>query len=46
MHRRDEIESLGAVAPKQGGRIHIEKINGPLLFEDKAAPAESRNKTI
>jgi hypothetical protein len=24
----------------QDGRIHIEKINGPMLFEFKASPAE------
>jgi hypothetical protein len=29
-----------AVEPVQDGRIHIEKINYPFLFRDKAKPAE------
>jgi hypothetical protein len=33
-HRRDRQPS------RAGGRIHIEKINGPFLFRDKGTPAE------
>jgi hypothetical protein len=29
-----------AFEPVQDGRIYIEKINGPFLFNDKATPAE------
>jgi hypothetical protein len=33
------LEIANAVEPVQG-RIHIEKINEPFLFKDKATPAE------
>jgi hypothetical protein len=34
------MELARAVEPVQDGRIHIEKINYPFLFQDKAKPAE------
>jgi hypothetical protein len=34
------LEFARAVEPVQDGRIHIEKINYPFLFRDKAKPAE------
>jgi hypothetical protein len=34
------VELANAVEPVQDGRIHIEKINGPFLFQLKATPAE------
>ena len=34
------MEHARAFEPIQDGRIYIEKINGPFLFEDKATPAE------
>jgi hypothetical protein len=34
------MEHAHAFEPIQGGRIHIEKINGPFLFGDKGTPAE------
>jgi hypothetical protein len=34
------MEVAHAVEPVQDGRIHIEKINYPFLFQDKAKPAE------
>jgi hypothetical protein len=34
------MEHARAFEPIQVGRIYIEKINGPLLFGDKATPAE------
>ncbi|WP_028164157.1 hypothetical protein [Bradyrhizobium elkanii] len=34
------MEIAHAVEPVQDGRIHIEKINYPMLFQDKAKPAE------
>ena len=37
---RKIIELANAVEPVQDGRIHIEKINGPMLFQLKATPAE------
>jgi len=37
---RKIVELANAVEPVQDGRIHIEKINGPMLFELKATPAE------
>jgi hypothetical protein len=37
---RKIIELANAVEPVQDGRIHIEKINGPFLFELKGTPAE------
>jgi hypothetical protein len=38
MHKLLEIVST--VEPVQDGRIHIEKINGPFLFEHGGKPAE------
>ena len=37
---RHLIEIASTVEPVQDGRTHIEKINGPFLFQDKASPAE------
>jgi hypothetical protein len=34
------MEHASAFVPIQEDRIHIEKINGPFLFEDKGTPAE------
>jgi hypothetical protein len=37
---RKLIEIANAFEPIQDGRIYIEKINGPFLFELKGTPAE------
>jgi hypothetical protein len=37
---RKLLELANGVEAKQEGRIHIEKINGPMLFEHGAKPAE------
>jgi len=37
---RKLVELANAVEPVQDGRIHIEKINGPFLYQLKGAPAE------
>jgi hypothetical protein len=37
---RKLMEIANAVDPVQDGRIHIEKINGPFLYELKGSPAE------
>jgi hypothetical protein len=37
---RKLIEIANAVEAAQDGRIHIELLNGPMLFELKATPAE------
>jgi hypothetical protein len=34
------LEIASTVDPVQDGRIHIEKINQPMIFEYKATPAE------
>jgi hypothetical protein len=34
------MEHARAFEPVQDGRIYIEKINGPFLFEDRATPAQ------
>jgi hypothetical protein len=34
------LEHAHAFEPVQDGRIYIEKINGPFLFEDRATPAQ------
>ena len=36
------LEHARAFEPVQEGRIYIEKINGPFLFNDKGTPAEYR----
>lgn len=36
------IEIANQVEAVQDGRIHIEKINAPFLYRDKATPAEYR----
>jgi hypothetical protein len=36
----DLIELANAFEPIQDGRIYIEKINGPFLYELKGTPAE------
>ena len=37
---RKVLEIASTVEPVQDGRIHIEKINGPFLFEHGGTPAE------
>jgi len=37
---RKILEIANATPAPQEGRIHIEKINGPMLYEHKATPAE------
>src|SRR5215813_10131487 len=37
---RKLLELANAFVPIQDGRIYIEKINGPMLSEHKATPAE------
>jgi len=37
---RKILELANAVEPVQDGRIHVEKINGPFLFQLKGTPAE------
>jgi hypothetical protein len=37
---RKLVEIANAFQPVQDGRIYIEKINGPMLFAEKATPAE------
>jgi hypothetical protein len=37
---RKLIEIANSVEAVQDGRIHIELLNGPMLFEHKATPAE------
>ena len=37
---RKIIELANAVEPVQDGRIHVENINGPFLFQLKGTPAE------
>jgi hypothetical protein len=37
---RKLVEFANAFEPVQDGRIYIEKINGPFLFELKGTPAE------
>ena len=39
---RKIVEIANAFQPVQDGRIYIEKVNGPMLFELKATPAEYR----
>jgi hypothetical protein len=34
------VEIASTIEPVQDGRIHVEKINGPFLFQDMASPAE------
>jgi hypothetical protein len=34
------MEHARAFEPIQDGRIYIEKLNGPFLFQDKGTPAE------
>jgi hypothetical protein len=37
---RKIVEIANGVEAVQDGRIHIEKINGPMLYQFKATPAE------
>jgi hypothetical protein len=37
---RKLMEIANSVEPVQDGRIHIEKINGPLLYREGGSPAE------
>jgi hypothetical protein len=39
---RKLIEIANATEAVQAGRIYIERINGPMLFVEKATPAEYR----
>jgi hypothetical protein len=39
---RKIVELVGAVELVQDGRSHIDKFNGPLLFQLKGTPAEHR----
>jgi hypothetical protein len=39
---RKLIEIANSVEAPQEGRIHIEKINGPMLYKFRATPAEYR----
>jgi hypothetical protein len=39
---RKLLEIANSVKAVQDGRIYIEKINGPMLYEFKATPAEYR----
>jgi hypothetical protein len=34
------IEIASTIEPNPGGRIYIERINGPFLFQDQARPEE------
>ena len=34
------IEIASTIEPVQEGRIHVEKINGPFLYQDKSSPTE------
>jgi hypothetical protein len=43
---RKIIELANAVEIVQDGRIHIEKFNGPMLFELKATPAEYKAEDL
>ncbi len=38
---RKLVELANAVEPVQDGRIHIEKINGPLLYQLKGTPEDA-----
>jgi hypothetical protein len=37
---RKLVEIANTIEAIQDGRVHIEKVNGPMLFEHKATPAE------
>jgi hypothetical protein len=37
---RKILELANTIEPIQDGRIHIERINGPFLYDLKGAPAE------
>ena len=39
---RKLLEIANAAEAEQDGRIHIEKINAPFLFRERATPAEYR----
>jgi hypothetical protein len=43
---RKLIEIANAAEAVQDGRIYIEQINEPMLFEHKASPAETRRVLI
>ena len=43
---RKVIEIANSVETVQDGRIYIELINGPFIYEHKASPAESRPASI
>ena len=37
---RKLVEIASTIEPVQDGRIHIEKINAPFLYQERATPAE------
>jgi hypothetical protein len=37
---RKLVEIASTIEPVQDGRIHIEKINAPFLYKERATPAE------
>ena len=37
---RKIVETANTIEPVQDGRIHIEKINEPILYRERATPAE------
>ena len=37
---RKLVEIANTIEPVQDGRIHIEKINAPFLYKERATPAE------
>jgi hypothetical protein len=41
---RKIVELANGIEAVQDGRIHIEKINGPMLFQLKATPAEYKSR--
>jgi hypothetical protein len=43
---RKLVEIANGVEPAQDGRIYIEKINGPFLFQLKEAPAEYKERDV
>jgi len=43
---RKLVELANAFEPVQDGRIYIEKINGPFLYQLKGMPAESTRRAL
>jgi hypothetical protein len=40
MAMRKILEVANAFTPVQDGRVYIEALNGPMIFQEKATPAE------